>query len=176
MTITKITYSSDNAIVATNWDALASGSFASLPAFVNTSTLYVDGLIGGRIHFDTVTGIILAADSFDIYIAALYDKDVASSYTGGIDLLLTANDASMTGDVELNTLNMKLMASIKPEATTADTEQSYAWGPYAVSSYFGGLFPQSIILIGHNNTNDAVTKAVTSDNVVNLVGITYTHT
>ncbi len=175
MTVTKTTYSSDNAIVATNWDALASQAWATLPAFDNTSTLYVDGLIGGKIHFATATGTILKADSFDIYICALYDKDVASSYTGGIDTLLTANDASLTVDVEFAPLNFKQMVSVKPEQTTADTEQSVNWGPFAISGYFGGLFPQKIMLIGHNNSNDAVLAAATSDHVVNLVGITYTH-
>ena len=176
MTVTKITYASDEPIVATNWDALASDAWASLPAFNNAANLYVDVLLGGRVHFDTATGTILAADSFDIYLSALYDKDIDSSYTGGIDLLLKANDAALVEDVEFNPLNLKFLTSVKPEAGTADIEQSYAWGPYSVAGLFGGLMPQKFIIIGHNNSNDAVLKATTSDNVVNAVGITYTHT
>ena len=175
MTTTKIAYASDAAIVATNWDSLASSDWATLPLFDNTSTLYIDVLVGGKIHFDTVTGTILAADSFDIYVAALYDKDVASSYTGGIDTAFTANDSSITVDVEFNPLNLKLLAVVKPEATTADTEQSYNWGPYGIASLFSGLMPQKFILVGHNNSNDAVLAAATSDHVVNVVGITYTN-
>ena len=120
MAVTKITYAADAAIVATNWDALASDDWATLPAFNNASTLYVDVLVGGKIHFDTATGTILAADSVDIYVAALFDKDVASSYTGGIDTLFTANDATIAADVEFNPLNLKLLAVVNPEATTAD--------------------------------------------------------
>ena len=176
VTVTNITYASDEAIVATNWDGMLTDTWRSLPAFDNTTSLYIDVLVGGRIHFDTVTGIILAADSFDIYLSALYDNDIASSYTGGIDLLLTANDTTLAADVDLNPLNMKLFASVKPEATTADAEQSYAWGPYSVAALFGGLMPQKFILVGHNNSNDAAIKAATSDNVVNAVGVTYTHT
>ncbi len=175
-TVTKITYASDEAIIATNWDALASDAWATLPAFDNTTNLYLDVLLGGKIHFDTVTGIILATDSFDIYLSALYDKDVASSYTGGIDALFTANDASLTEDTEFNPLNLKFLTSVRPQATTADTEQSNNWGPNAVAGLFGGVMPQKFILVGHNNSNDAVLKAATSDHVVNAVGITYTHT
>lgn len=175
MTTTKIAYAADEAVVATNWDALASDDWATLPAVDNQTNLYVDVLVGGKIHFDTVTGTILAADSFDIYVAALYDKDVASSYTGGIDTAFTANDATIAADVEFNQLNLKFLASVKPEATTADTEQSYNWGPFSIAALFGGLMPQKWILVGHNNSNDAVLAAATSDHVVNVVGITYTN-
>ena len=176
MTTLKIAYAADEAIVATNWDALASSDWATLPAFDNATNLYVDVLVGGKIHFDTVTGTIVAGDSFEIYVAALYDKDVASSYTGGIDTAFTANDATIAADVEFNELNLKLLAIIKPEATTADTEQSYNWGPESIARMFGGIMPQKFILAGFNNSTDAVLAAATSDHVVNAVGITYTNT
>ena len=175
-TVTNITYAADAAIVATNWDSLASDGWATLPNFDNTSTLYVDVLVGGKIHFDTVTGIILSTDSFDIYVAARYDKDVTTSYSGGIDALFGANDTSLTLDTEFTNLNMKLLTVVKPEATTADIEQSMNWGPYSIAGLFGGIMPQHFMLVGHNNSNDAVLKAATSDHIVNLVGITYTHT
>jgi len=175
-TVTNITYAADSAIVATNWDALASSAWATLPAFDNTTTLYVDVLVGGKIHFDTVTGTILAADSFDIYVSARYDDDVTTSYTGGIDALFGANDSSLTEDTEFTPLNLIFLTSVKPEATTADTEQSYNFGPYSIARLFGGIMPQNFILVGHNNSNDAVLKAATSDHIVNVVGITYTHT
>ena len=48
MTTLKIAYSADTAIVATNWDDVASSDWATLPVVDNTSTLYVDVLVGGR--------------------------------------------------------------------------------------------------------------------------------
>lgn len=174
MATIKIAYAADAAIVATNWDALASDDWATLPVVDNITNLYVDVLIGGKIHFDTVTGTIVAGDSFDIYVAALYDKDVASSYTGGIDTAFTADDSSIAADVEFNQLNLIPLLSVKPEATTPDTEQSYNWGPIGIAGFFNGILPQKFILVGHNNSTSAVLAAATSDHVVNVVGIHYT--
>ncbi len=175
MTTTKIAYASDEAIVTTNWDALASGAWATLPQVTNVSNLYVDGLVGGKVHFATDTGTILAADSFEIFIQAMYDVDVATSFTGGIDALFNDGDASLTVDVEFNPLNMKLLAVVKPEATTADNTQSFNWGPVSVAGPFGGIMPQIWMLIGHNKSTDAVMKAATSDHLTNFVGIHYTN-
>ncbi len=175
MTTLNIEYASDEAIVATNLDALASSDWATLPIVDNRTNLYVDGLVGGRIHFATATGTILAADSVDIYISALYDKDTTTTGTGGIDTAFAANDSSIAEDVEFTPLNLKLVAVVKPEATTADTEQTYNWGPVSVAAAFGGLMPQQWFLVVHNNSNDAVLQAATSEHAVNFVGITYTN-
>ena len=175
MTTLKIAYAADETIVATNLDSLASDDWATLPIVDNTTNLYVDGLVGGQLNFDTATGIILVADSIDVYVSALYDIDVASSLTGGIDEAFAANDLSIDADVEFNPLNLKMIAVVKPEVTSPDTEQGYNWGPVSVAAAFGGLMPQKWCLVVHNNSNDAVLKAVTSTHAVNFVGITYTN-
>jgi len=173
MTTLNIAYAADAAIVATNWDALASSAWATLPEFNNESTLYVDVLVGGAVHFDTATGTILAADSFEIYVSAFYDTDIVTSLTGGIDALFNEDDASLTVDVEFNPLNMNLLAVVKPEATTADIEQLYTWGPKSIARVFGGIMPQKFVLVGYNNSTDAVLD--TGEHIVNVVGITYTN-
>ncbi len=173
MTTLKIAYAADEAVVATNLDALASSDWATLPEVDNTTNLYVDVLVGGRIHFDTATGTILAADSVDIYVSAKYDKDTATSGTGGIDELFNPGDASLTLDTEFTNLNLKLLTVVKPEAGTADIEQTYNWGPYSIAALFGGILPQKWFLVVHNNSTDAVLD--TGEHVVNVVGITYTN-
>ena len=173
MTTLNIAYAADAAIAATNWDALASSGWATLPEFDNESTLYVDCLVGGTVHFDTATGTILAADAFEIYVSAYYDTDVATGGTGGIDALFNDGDSSLTVDVEFNPLNMNLLTIVKPEATTADIEQAYNWGPVSIARVFGGIMPQKFFLTGYNNSNDAVLD--TGENIVNVVGITYTN-
>ena len=174
MTTLKIAYASDEAIVATNWESLAADAWATLPLVDNTTNLYVDALIGGQMDLDTTTGVIVAGESFDIYMAALFDKDVASSYTGGINTAFTADDNSLTADVEFTDLNLKFLTSVSVEATTPDVSQGYNWGPLSVAALFGGLLPQKYILVGHNNTG-GTTTAATSTTIVNLVGVHYTN-
>lgn len=173
MAVTKITYAADAAITASNWESLATDDWATLPAVDNTSNLYVDVLVGGQIDLDTTTGTIAAGESFDIYVAALFDKDTASSYTGGIDTSFTENDNTLTEDTEFNPLNLLFLTSVRVEETAPDVSQGYNWGPVSVATAFGGRMPQKWMLVGHNNTG-ATTTAATSTTIINYVGITYT--
>ena len=174
-TVTTTTYASDEAIVATNWDSLVADDWASLPEVTNVANKYVDVLVGGQVNVDTATGVLAAGESFDIYICAKFDTDTATSGTGGIDTAFNPNDSSIAIDVEFNPLNIPLLTSVLVEATTPDTEQGYNWGPIGIAQVFGGVVPQKWFLLGHNNTG-GTTKAATSTNIVNLVGITFTHT
>lgn len=173
MAVTKITYSSNNSVVASNWESLAADAWATLPDVDNTTNLFVDVLVGGQIDLDTTTGVIAAGESFDIYVAARFDKDVTTSYTGGIDTAFGANDNTLTTDVEFNNLNLIFLTSVAVEATTPDVSQGYNWGPISLAQCFGGHLPQHWILVGHNNTGGTSTAA-TSTTAVNYVGITYT--
>lgn len=175
MAILTTTYAADAAIVATNWESLAAGDWATLPNFDNTSTGYVDVLVGGQIDLDTTTGTIAAGESFDIYVAARFDKDVTTSYTGGINVAFAAGDASLTADTEFNALNLIMLTVVSVEATSPDVSQGYNWGPVSIASAFGSRMPQHIMLVGHNNTG-ATTTAATSTTIVNAVGIQYTST
>jgi hypothetical protein len=172
---TTVTYATDEAITATNWESLAADAWATLPEVDNTTNKYMDVLVGGQIDLDTTTGTIAAGETFDIYISAVYDKDVATSWTGGIDAAFNDNDNTLTADTEFNALNLILLAVVSVEATAPDVSQGYNWGPVSVASAFGGIVPQKWMLVGHNNTG-ATTTAATSTTVVNAVGITYTST
>lgn len=175
MAVTTVTYAADAAVTATNWESLVADDWASLPDIDNTSNNYIDILIGGQIDLDTTTGTIAAGESFDIYVAARYDKDVTTSYTGGIDTAFGANDSTLTEDTEFTPLNLIFLTSVSVEATSPDVSQGYNWGPVSVAQVFGGILPQHVMLVGHNNTG-ATTTAATSTTAVNYVGITYTST
>lgn len=165
-------YIADSAIVATNWESLVADDWATLPAYDNSTNKYNDILVGGQIDLDTATGVIAAGESFNIYVAARFDKDTASSYTGGIDTAFLANDDSIAADVEFNPLNLIRIWRAAVEETAPDVSQGYNWGPIGIAGFFNGVMPQNIILIGHNGTG-ATTKAATSTSIVNVVGITY---
>ena len=173
MATLSLNYAADAAITATNWESLAADDWASLPSVDNTSNLYVDVLVGGQIDLDTTTGTLAAGESFDIYVAALFDKDTASSLTGGIDTAFTANDSTLTADTEFNPLNLIPLVSVRVEETSPDVSQGYNWGPVSVAAAFGGVLPQIWCLVGHNNTG-GTTTAATSTTIVNYVGIKYT--
>ena len=84
MAVTSITYSADAAIAVTAWDTgLTTGLSATSAIFDNTTTKYMDLLVGGIIELGATTPVV--GDSLDIYVGALYDKDVTSTPGGGID-------------------------------------------------------------------------------------------
>ena len=164
-----IAYAADSAITASNWESLAADAWATLPVYQNTGG-YDDLLIGGQIDLGVTT--IAAGESFDIYVSAKYDVDVASSLTGGIDTGFGANDSSLTEDTEFTPLNLRLLTSVRVEATSPNVSQGYNWGPLAIAPLFGGVLPEEIVLVGHNNTG-ATTTASVSTTVINVVGITW---
>ena len=168
-TVTNITYATEAAITISAWESLAAGAFASSSDIDNTSNLFVDALLGGEIAASAIT--IAAGESWDIYAAGRYDDDIATSYGGGIGVLLSAGEV-LDVDVEHVTKNLKFLTRVHPEVTSPDTTQNYIWGPYSIAGLFGGILPQHYILILHNNTG----SALTTGNVLTHVGVTYTHT
>jgi len=171
MAVTTTTYSTDTAVTATNWDAVAANDWATLPIITNTAG-YMDILIGGQVD---IAGTSWAAgESFDIYVSAYYDIGLTTSGGGGIDTAFTANDATIAADVEFNPLNLTLIASVVVEATAPTTSQGYNWNPVGLAQFFGGVLPYEVFLVGHCNSTSGVTTSATSTNAVNYVGITYT--
>ena len=164
----KIKYAADAAIAVTEWAAtLAAGQFATSAIFDNTTTLYLDVLLGGILELDATTPAI--GDTMDIYIVGNYDVDTVTDMTGGIDALLDAATEEVE-DTAFVKANLILLASVSVEKTTPATAQGYHWGPIGVAQFFGGVMPQKFMLILHNNTTG--TMAAGPD--VNAVGITYT--
>ncbi len=169
MAETKITYGSDVALAVTEWDAtLAAGEFATSAIFDNTTSLFMDVLLGGLLELDAATPVV--GDTMDIYIVGQY-SGTATDMTGAIDALLNAATEEVE-DTAFVKANLILLASVAVEATTPATAQGYHWGPVGVAQFFGGVLPQRFMLILHNNT--AGTMAAGPD--VNTVGITYTST
>lgn len=170
MAVTNITYSADTSIAVTAWGtSLLAGEKATSAIFDNTSTLYVDALVGGIIELDATTPV--AGETLDIYVGALYDKDVTSTPGGGIDSLMDpGTPAEEVADTDFVLANLILFKSIALEATTPATAQGYQFNPTAVAQFFGGNMPQKIYFLLHNNTSGAIAAG----SALNLVGITYT--
>lgn len=170
MAETKVTYSADTAIAVTLWSTgLAAGQFATSAIFDNTSTLYVDALVGGILELDATTPV--AGDTLDVYIGALYDKDTTTTPGGGIDSLMDpGTPAEETEDTDFVKANLILFKSVSLEATTPATAQGYQFNPTGIAQFFGGVMPQKIYFMLHNNTAGTCAAGA----ALNLVGITYT--
>ena len=170
MAITNITYSADTTIAVTQWSTgLAATQYATSAIFDNTSTNYVDLLVGGIIELDATTPVV--GDTLDIYIGALYDKDTTTTPGGGIDSLMDpGTPAEEVADTDFVKANLIMFRSIAVEATTPATAQGYQFNPQGCAQFFGGIMPQKIYFLLHNNT--AGTLATGS--ALNSVGITYT--
>ena len=170
MAVTNITYSADAAIAVTAWDTgLAGGQFATSAIFDNTSTLYIDLLVGGLIELGATTPLV--GETLDIYIGALYDKDTTTTPGGGIDSLMDpGTPAEETADTDFVLANLILFKSVALEVTTPATAQSYAFNPIACAQFFGGVLPQKIYFMLHNNTGGTLVTG----SALNSVGITYT--
>ena len=163
----KIKYGSDVALAVTEWDAtLAAGQFATSAIFNNTSSLFMDVLVGGALDLDATTPVV--GDTMDIYVLGQY-SGTATDMTGAIDNLLNAATEEAE-DVAFVKANLILLVSVAVEATTPANAQEYHWGPVSIAAAFGGTMPQRFLLLLHNNT--AGTMAASPN--VNTVGITYT--
>ena len=168
-TVTTQTYATDVALAVTEWDAtLAAGQYATSAIFDNTSTGYVDVLVGGVLELDATTPA--AGDTMNIYIVGQY-SETATDMTGGIDALFDAATEEAV-DTAFVKANLTLFDVVSVEATTPATAQGYHWGPRSVAAAFGGLMPKRFMLVLHNNT--AGTMAAGTD--CNTTGITYTST
>ncbi len=170
MAETKITYGADVAIAVTQWDTgLAPNQWATSAIVDNTANLFIDMLVGGLIELGATTPVL--GDTLDIYVGALYDKDVTSTPGGGIDSLMDpGTPAEEVEDVDFVKANLSLFKSISVEATAPAIAQSYAFNPTAVAQFFGGVLPQKIFFMLHNNT----AGTLITGSALNSVGITYT--
>ena len=168
MAETKMNYGGDVALAVVDWaTTLLTGEWATSAIFDNTASLFMDVEVGGIIEGDTVTGVIAAGESFDIYIAG-QSSETATHFGGGIDALLGAA-AEQTEDVDFVKANLTLFESLAVEPTAPDVDQGYRFGPMGVAQFFGGIMPKFFLLLLHNNTG----ASLGGSSAVNTRGITY---
>jgi len=164
---TKITYDTDASLAVTAWTtSLTTLLTATSAIFDNTTSLYMDVLVGGDVAASATT--LAAGESFDIYISGQY-SETATDMTGALDALYGAAGQEVV-DVSFVRANLILLVSIQLEVAAPDTTQDYHWGPIGIAQFFGGVMPKRFMLALHNNTG----SALGSGSTVNTTGITYT--
>jgi hypothetical protein len=169
MAVTKIKYGADVPVAVTAWDtSLTTGLSATSAIVDNTSNLFMDLLVGGIIELGATTPVV--GNTLDIYIGALYDKDTTTTPGGGIDSLMDVGTPAIeTEDVDFVRSNLILFKSIGIELAVPATAQGYQFSPQGCAQFFGGILPQKIFFLLHNNT----AGTLVAGSALNSVGITY---
>ena len=148
MAVTKLTYAADAAVAVTAWESLGAGLWATSANVDNTTNLYMDMLVGGEIAATATT--ITAGESFDIYVAARYDKDVTTSYSGGIGALLAAGGAEIIASI-LSMENKMIHPTINYETPDPECDLDYVPNK-ARSADINCALSNSLGFGGHNAT------------------------
>ena len=166
MAVTNITYSADTALAITLTAPLTTGLWRSSANFDNSSTLYMDVLVGGMIGSLGTNWV--AGDSVDIYAMANY-SDTTTDVGGARDAAYALGDGDQTDQTDFIANNIgPLLFSIFPHDTET-TNMDYHWGPVSIAAAFGGTMPKDFHILIHNNASGSVDSGN-----LNLIGVTYT--
>ena len=158
----KLTYSSATSITITN-TSLAAAAYRESTAVDNSSTRYIDALVGGIIEL----GALGADGTIEIYAYGSYD---GTNYTAG----LTGTDGTITwgttGDTGVDGfLDLRFLGAVACDTT--DDNDDKRWGPFSVASVFGGILPTKWGIVVRNNTDTAF-NATGTNNECEFIGIT----
>jgi hypothetical protein len=164
MAILTITPAASQPIGVTSWDSLASGNWATAAQIANSSQ-YVDMLIGGTV----VSGAGTANATFNIYAAATH-SDTASDIGGAIGGLIPLTSVAVTDGTEFISENLILLAVVSIGAAPA--ARTLHWGPVSIAAAYGGVMPNNISLLLHNDSGATSGAGATAD----YIGIQYTST
>lgn len=164
MATAALNYAASAAITITLASLASSASSAGVgrqsAAVDNTSNLYIDALVGGKIN----TGTTTASTIIEILAFGSYD---GTSYSGGAG----ASDAGLTL-IPTNRFLLKALAYIFVPDTTA---RVYTWGPVSVAQLYGGVLPPKwgVFVL---NSSGATLNATSANHEIKYSGVKFTST
>lgn len=134
------------------------------PTLLNTSNLYVDVLLAGKITTGTTTTV---NTNILLYVYGVMDDTPTypTPFTGADAGLTVTSAAQASGFLKLG--------AVLTTHTSAETSVAHEFGPFSVGQLFGGILPTRIGLFVTHNTGVNL-HATTGNHVFKYMPITYT--
>lgn len=159
MAESKIKYATASALTWTP-ESLANGSYDASAVVDNTSNLYADVLVGGKI---TTGASPSSGGVLTIYAYGSWD---GTNYTAGV----SGSDGGTPNAGEESLIQLYRVATIVVDATSNHT---YEWGPVSLAQVFGGVMPPKWGLAVYNGSGVAL-NATGGNHETKYTGVTYT--
>lgn len=164
----KIKYGSWTTIGTFTVESLATSSTFTVgresPTILNTSNLYTDILLAGKV----TTGTTTTVNTF-IYIYVYGVMDDTPTYPTPF----TGADAGLTVTSAAQASGFLKLGAVLSTHTSAETSVAHEFGPFSVAQLFGGVLPTRIGLFVTHNTGVAL-HATTANHVFKYMPVTYT--
>jgi len=132
---------------------LADGSRRQAQAVDNSSDLFFDALVGGKIKTGAGSG---AGDYVDVYVAA--SADGGTTYGGDC----SGNDAAYAGEAD----NLTHLARV----STGAAGTTFDFGPFSIAAAFGGVLPEHWTLVFDNHSSSTL-DATPGNHDVHYMGV-----
>lgn len=157
----KIAYASSATITIT-LTSLGSAAYRESTAVDNTTNLYLDALVGGRVQI----GAVAADGQIEFYAYGSYEG-ASPLYTAGV----TGSDAAITWGTTGGVDSYNDLIPLGTVATdTTDDNDDVEFGPFSVAVAFGGKLPPKWGIVVKNSTGTAF-HATGTNNLVKYTGI-----
>jgi hypothetical protein len=163
MSTVTINYSAA-ATVTITLTSLGDSTYRESTAVDNTSTKYVDALVGGKVQL----GAVSADGYFSVFAYGTYDGTEYSHGLTGADGTVTWGTTGSTGVDGYN--DMHLLGTVTTDTT--DDNDDVRWGPFSVAQAFGGVLPSKWGIVFWNKTSVAL-HATGTNNECQFIGIKY---
>lgn len=167
MAAVKINYGGWTAMTKTLASLATNSTFSvgrELTAIDNTTPLYVDALVAGKITTGTTTTV---NTNILIYVYGVMDD------TPTYPTPFTGADAGVTLTSVAQASSFLKLGAVLTTHTSAETSVAHEFGPFSVAQLFGGVMPSKWgVFITHNTGVNL--NSTEGNHVVKYNGITYT--